>query len=344
MQNIITDGQFKEEYDALISKLKTKAFNDSCVIFVYNSLGSIDVNDLHISECVYDDEVALIQDSLHLSLNLKLYLVDGEENFIKLCPQLRKDFSHVYVYSMAQNVPSTGRRCLIPLLCEYYGFTNISSDARSSFLGGDKMIMHTILDRVVPQPERIFLSNLNVKVIKKFMRVHDTVMMKPICESASIGVAKLGIKDDIIESVTSALGKYKNIMLEEFLLGDEVECTVLPWQGRLYVAAPIKIIKSSDYLDYKTVQNDNYDFEFYISNTSELVRQLSLRAYHELGFNSIARFDFIVQQNQPFLFDITPNPTISACSSANVSTRFLGDERAIYRALLLDKLFVPAFN
>ena len=344
MKNILTDEQFKEEYDALVSQLKQKKFNNSCVVFVYNSLDSIDASDLHISECIYDDELALIKDSLHLSPDFKLYLVDGEDKFINLCPNLRKNFNQIYVYSMAQNLPSIGRRCLIPLLCEYYSFTNISSDARSSFLGGDKMIMHAILNSVVPQPKRVFLSKPNINAIKEFMRKHEAVMLKPICESASIGVSNLFIKDDVVDAVICAINKYKRIMLEEFILGDEVECTVLPWQGSLYVAKPIKIIKSSDYLDYKTVQNDNYDFEFYMSNAAELVRQLALRAYRTLGFNSIARFDFIVKQSQPFLFDITPNPTISACSSANISTRFLEDERAIYRALLLDKLFVPAFN
>ncbi len=54
----------------------------SCIIFVYNSISNYSANDLHISECVYEDEIALIKDSFHAFPNLKLLTYESEELFL----------------------------------------------------------------------------------------------------------------------------------------------------------------------------------------------------------------------------------------------------------------------
>ena len=336
--------QFLDIFNNIYS-VKYEAKN-CCMVFVYNSVALIGSDDLHVSECVYEDEIKQIEDAFQFVPHLSLFSFDSEDQFIKHAPKLKSKYERVFVYSMAQNVFGVGRRCLIPLLCEYYGFINISSDSRSSFLGGDKKLMSDILTANLLLPSRLFLPAADINAVKSFREKHKELILKPNSESASIGVCKIH-KDmsdgDLIKLTQTSLETYRNIFLEEYIYGDEVECTVLPWKNRLFVADPVRIIKNTEYLDYKTVATDAYGFEIYDSDGAETVKEQALKAYNLLGFNSIARFDFIVRDGKAYLFDITPNPTISYCSSANKAVEFINDDdRTIYLLLLFNKLFVPS--
>ena len=150
---------FQEKFDYILAH--KEILESSSLVFVYKSIEKHSTNDLHISECVYDDEIALIKDSFNSFPNLKFIAYDDEELFLKAAPRLKKSYKNVFVYSMAQNLTGTGRRCLVPLLCEYYGFINISSNSRSSFFGGDKQLMFTMLDNQIEMPKRIFLESLD---------------------------------------------------------------------------------------------------------------------------------------------------------------------------------------
>lgn len=328
----------------------SELWDGCCMIFVYNSVTNCQSGDLHISECVYDDEVALIEDAFHAFHKLPFLKFDDEETFISQAPLLRKQYENIYVYSMAQNLEGVGRRALIPLICEYYGFINIASDARSSILGGDKELMHTLLAKFVPQPDRIFLTTLKQEEIVQFFIRHPICLIKPNSESASIGIQRIELHSDAdinsaMEFIKEKLKLYKKIILEEFIVGQEIECTVIPWGNGIYISDPVEIIKSTEYLDYDTVLADRYGFKIFESCLSGKIRSLSDTAYRALRFNSIARFDFMVRGSEVFLFDITPNPTISECSSASTAVDYIAhDPRIIYEILLLKELFIPSLD
>lgn len=348
--NTVTKEIFKETYKRKYNTVfaHKKLLNSSCVIFVYNSTKSTAIDTLHKSECVFDDEVALIEDSFHAFPNLKLISYNDEQSFLDAALALKQHYKNVYVYSMAQNITGVGRRCLIPLVCEYYGFINISSNSRSSFLGGDKKLMFSLLNGKIKMPNRIFLDKIDKEAIIYIRKKSKDLILKPNSESASIGIEKIDneLPDSyVFDMVESSLSTYGTIILEEFIDGDEVECTVLPWQDGIYIGEPVKIIKDTDYLDYNTVASDSYGFEIYNNPSAEEIKRQTETAYSLLDFDSLARIDFIVKGGTAYLFDITPNPTISACSSANTAMHLIkDDDRAIYIALLLQKLLIPTLD
>lgn len=349
MKNL-TKEEFKRTFETKYNYAlgNQKLFEGSCVAFVYNSLKSSSIDALHKSECVYADEVALIENSFHSFPDLKVIICDGEKTFLDNAPTLKESYKNIYVYSMAQNINGVGRRCLVPLVCEYYGFINISSNSRSSFLGGDKKLMFTLLRKKVNMPKRIFLDKLDKEAIIHIIKVSNNLILKPNSESASIGIEKIrkDMPDAFVFSlIERALTTYGTIMLEEFIDGDEVECTILPWQDGQYICEPVKILKDTDFLDYATVASDSYGFELYDSSYANDIKRQAGIAYSLLGFDSIARFDFMVKNGETYLFDITPNPTISSCSSANTAMHLIkDDDRAIYIALLLQKLLIPTLD
>lgn len=347
---IIYNDKLKTEYFSKYNFFKSHVldFSDSCIVFVYNSIEKSKDGDLHISECVYNTELGLIKDAFHAIQGLKLFTFDSEDKFIIQASTLQKNYNKVYVYSMAQNLNGIGRRCLIPLLCEYYNFINLSSNSYSSFLGGNKHLMHKLLAPYINLPKRLFLTYVDQKQIEGFLKEHSNCLLKPNSESASIGIKRIIYNqniDEIMNIIQDSISKYTEVILEEYIEGDEVECTIFPWNGDLFAAPPVKIKKTVEFLDYKTVKTDNYDFELYKTSKEDFIKEKALKAYSLLKFDSIARFDFIVNDKSSYLFDITPNPTISKCSSANLSVKFIDeDDRTIYLILLLNKLLIPALN
>ena len=348
--NIISDEKMKRQFNAAKQAIKAKSdeFINDCVVFVYNSLENKSVDDIHRSECVYDAEIKLIKDAFYSVRGLNVILIDGEDAFVSRAAELKTKYNNVYVYSMAQNLFGVGRRCLVPILCEYYGFTNVSSNSRSSFLGGDKKLMHQLLVGSISLPQRLFLSKANMDDACGFIRQFDSALIKPNSESASIGIQKISgdtSDDELNRIISRAIAEYQSVFVEEFIQGDEVECTVIPWHDKIYVSTPIRILKQGDYLDYVTVANDQYNFEIYSNNISDTIKAQALKAYSLLEFDSIARFDFMISDGKTYLFDITPNPTVSSCSSANTAMKLIDDsDRTVYQMLLFQKLFVSTLN
>ena len=332
---------FLKEYNNL---QKNNSFlKSSCILFVYNSTEKISRNDPHFSECVFADEIDLIRDAFNAFPSLSVNLIDSEELFIQKACYFKENYSQVYVYSMAQNIDGVGRRCLIPLICEFFGFINISSNSRSSFLGGDKNLMNDIIKNEIKQPNRLFITTINEREIEKFFSIHPLALLKPNSESASIGISKLEVRNreqmnNALIIIKNTLSIYGKVFLEEFITGKEVECTVIPWMYGNYIAEPVEIIKSSDFLDYNTVLNNQYGFKSYSATNASNIQSFARSAYELLKFDSIARFDFIVNGNSCYLFDITPNPTISQYSSANHAVKYIAkDARTIYQILFLNK-------
>lgn len=323
----------------------TNNTSNCSLVFVFNNINDPAIDNDHKSECVYPDEIEQIADSFRRIENLEITLCPSEQIFIDKIEGFLSSNKEIYVYSMAQNIENEGRRCLVPLLCQYYGFTNISGTFKDSFLSGNKQLMTELLTKsCILMPQKYFFSKKNrenwVILLKKFSP--EKVIIKPNCESASIGVIviTLGLTnyDRVITYIEKELIKYDTLIVEQFIDGVEIECTVIKEDDKFLVLPVVEIIKdkSIEYLDYETVKNNLYDYKLY-NHFTESISMLSSNAFTLLGFNRIGRFDYIITgKSEIFLFDITANPTISEYSSTNFACESYyseTDSSLIYRLL-----------
>jgi len=316
-------------------------YNKNCsLIFVYNHIDDTSIDNIHKSECVYPEEINQITESFRQIPFIEIIPCESEQTFIDLIPSLKKSCREIYVYSMAQNVEREGRRCLIPLLCDYYAFTNISGSFKDSFISGNKKLMFNLLrDSRIETPSKIYVTKENIDSFCSDVFLNKRVIIKPFCESASIGIDVLEIRPNNVESFKKLLRKkidqYRIIIIEEFVIGDEVECTVIKSQNEYIKLPVIKIEKSTEFLDYDTVKLNLYNYSIYKYKIEEIQR-ISKLIFDTLDFDVIGRFDFIIDQNKNILlFDITANPTISEYSSTNCAcvNFFSGDSSTIYKLL-----------
>ena len=313
-------------------------------IFVYNGMDSY-CDDPHLEECFDDSEVHEILDSVN-DLFKETKAFSSEEKFIKWCTREKNENYPVFVYSMAQYVPGFGRRTLIPAICEYYGFININADAYMSAIGCNKSTMYTLLtntnfSHILPKTH--FINSINELEADTFLRdVEKTYVVKPINESCCIDVTILSEQPYISrkEIAKKLLTKYGHFMIQEYIDGDEVGITVIFHNGLFYTLTPMQIIFFSQkkYLTHEDSYYNNYKLKERIVDNQILnkCREIS----QELGFKCTTRLDFRITDDDFFLFDISPNPTINGYVSSNLAAQAtLGcDRRGIFRFMIYEKL------
>ena len=178
-------------------------------------------------------------------------------------------------------------------------------------------------------------------------------ILKPVDESASIGVEKLEMNS--VNELRTYLKVYEKqfhyFCLQEYIEGEEVEVPLLYILDDYYCPGVCKIeyLDNKDYLDYDSVGLDLYRFSEYSQETTSIIKS-AVTAANQLRFDTISRIDFRIKQIIPYLIDIGANPTISTHSSTNyLFERNLGSKSSVYhllviRALIKEGLFKPPFD
>lgn len=346
----IFDIQLKNWYKEFMNTCKL--CREYAIVFVYNDTAESD--ELHVTECVFPAELNMILTSFR-QIALCVYSFNSERQFIDNIPKLKEKHKHILVYNMAQNIKGVGRRALIPLICRYSNLINIGSDEQSSFLSGNKKIMYDLLkhNHNIRFPKTHYINHNNIDKIINIIP-DGTYILKPIDESASIGVKVIEINSLIRKTLNDELVQYNKsfsqFMLQEYIDGQEVEVPIINFGDNFYCPGAGEIVfdNKDNFLDYDTVGIDAYSFNIY-SDVEDTLINTSAKVANILQFDAISRIDFRIKNGVPYIIDIGANPTISTHSTTNyLFTNVFGQTSSIYhiltmRALMNEGLFKPSF-
>ncbi len=189
-------------------------------------------------------------------------------------------------------------------LMQLAGIPYVGCDCLSSAVCMDKTLTNTVADHAgIPQAKWLGVTqyeySLNEdKVLDKAEEyLGYPVFVKPANAGSSVGVTKVSSRDNFKEAMETAFKEDKKLVLEEGIVGQEVECAVMgndePVAGQVGEIVPA---------------NEIYDFEAkYISDASKLfiparlsdemlekVKTAACNAYKALGCSGLARVDFFV--------------------------------------------------
>lgn len=327
------------------------------VVFVYNSSSKIR-DKIHASECIYPEEKNMIISSFRKCAKF-VYAFDGEDTFLKEIPRLKQKHLHILVYSMAQDINGIGRRCMIPLACDYYNLINIGAGFMESVYGGNKYLMYHQLKDVpgLSFPATYYI--LHTEDIDYYTSAGLTGkwLLKPNDESASIGLEVLDLDQYNKESFRIHLLEYRKgfpiFCLQEYIEGEEVAVPLLWLSGQYYCPGISKVVFQTEkhYLDYETVALGLCSYEEYQGEMKEQLIQSSLLVAKILGYKAISRVDFRLRDGVGYIEDIGPNPTISEANGVNELFRLRLNapsscvyELLLYSALVHNDLLKPPFH
>ena len=166
-----------------------------------------------------------------------------------------------------------------------------------------------------------------IKTIEKKLKF--PVVIKPINEGSSVNVFICTKKN--ISKILNTMKVYKEIMIEEFIGGREIQVAIM---GNKKLGA-IELKPKRKFYDYEAKYNTNAKTEHIIpvdlpKNKLKEVMDLSLKAHKIIGCRGVTRSDFKFYKNKFYLLEINTQPGMTKLS--------LVPEIAKYRGISFIKL------
>ena len=140
------------------------------------------------------------------------------------------------------------------------------------------------------------------------------VFIKPTNGGSSVATFKIYDKEKVQEAVEEGLKWDTEVMIEEFIDGNEITCPV--FDNKLF---PIIAIKpKSDFFDYTQKYSDNGADEVLVELEEDLykeVKEMALKTYKALKCEVYSRIDMIVnKEGTPYILEVNTLPGMTAAS------------------------------
>ncbi len=141
--------------------------------------------------------------------------------------------------------------------------------------------------------------------------------VKPNQSGSSYGVSKVTSPTELKPAILEAFKHDKQVLIESFLDGREVTCGVHNFDGTLTTMPITEIISENDFFDF-AAKYEGKSREITPADLSPdvalKVQETAKKVFQLLGFNGVARVDFIVQNGIPFVIEPNTVPGLSAQS------------------------------
>ncbi|CAN5144645.1 D-alanine--D-alanine ligase [soil metagenome] len=228
------------------------------------------------------------------------------------------------------------------------------SDVLASAIAMDKVLSKRMFEsNGLPTPAWRALSKADADR-ESLMGLPDALglplIVKPPHEGSTIGITKVAGYSQVGEAFELAARYDDQVLVEQFIEGDELTCAVLVRNGRAEALPVIRIV----------APDGNYDYEHkYLSNqtqylcpaglddaTEHKVRELAVRAFDALGCAGWGRVDFMLARRGPdtgvpFLLEINTSPGMTDHSLVPMAARATGLE---YADLVVEILSTAALH
>ena len=203
-------------------------------------------------------------------------------------------------------IPYVGCGVLSSALCMDKGFAHIVLTAA----GIPKVKLHTIYageERDLALLERQLAQSLGYPMF-----------VKPANSGSSVGVSKVSAPNDLEAALSLAFIHDRKVIVEEAVLGQEVECSVIG-SDRPVASEVLGEIVPADFYDYQSKYQDD-SAQLIVpakvdEKTAAKIRELALKAYKAMECKGFARIDFFVRKDgQVILNEINTIPGFTQIS------------------------------
>ena len=140
------------------------------------------------------------------------------------------------------------------------------------------------------------------------------VFIKPTNGGSSVATFKIYDKEKVQEAVEEGLKWDTEVMIEEFIDGNEITCPV--FDNKLFPVIAIK--PKSDFFVYTQKYSDNGADEVLVELEEDLykeVKEMALKTYKALKCEVYSRIDMIVnKEGTPYILEVNTLPGMTAAS------------------------------
>ena len=223
------------------------------------------------------------------------------------------------------------------------GIPFVGCDMLASACCMDKAVTNSLADNAgIPQAKWRAFKRSEYAVNKEEMLAEAAeylgfpIFVKPANAGSSVGVSKASDSEELPAAIEKAFREDEKIVLEEAVVGAEVECAVLGNDNP--IASTVgEIVSCKEFYDYEAK---------YVNPASELhiparlsqekideVRAAAVKAYQTLGCSGLARVDFFVRESDGKVMLNEPN-TIPGFTSISMYPKLFAASGIPYSELI----------
>jgi len=250
----------------------------------------------------------------------KVFQVDAKDDFSKKIKILKPNFIFNALHG------KFGEDGFVQQILENLKIPYTHSGVVSSKIAMDKILSKFIFKKYKILTPKYFVLNeeskLNVKHEIKKNKLKFPLVFKPTNEGSSIGVS-ICKKYDQLMKIIRRNKKYKDVMIEQYIPGQEIQVAVM---GKRPLGA-IELRPKRKFYDYKAKYSKSAKTEHIMPASISKkkyteVLKIAKKAHQKIGCRGITRSDFRFYKNKFYLLEINTQPGMTALSLVPEIARF----------------------
>lgn len=200
-------------------------------------------------------------------------------------------------------------------LCDLAGVPYVGSGVRAGALAMDKWATKLVAEAVGVRTARATLLTRSSAA-----GVHWTgpVVVKPVAAGSSHGVTLVAREDDLAPALAVALTLDDRVLVEEVVVGREIDVAVLAGvDGERVVGPPLEIVVGTGLFDTERKYDGSADFRI-PADVSDVegkeLAEAAVAVFDALGCRGVARVDFFLTTDGLVLNEVNTMPGMTAQS------------------------------
>lgn len=155
-------------------------------------------------------------------------------------------------------------------------------------------------------------------VLEKIADLQYPMMIKPVCEGSSIGMAKVHNEDELKTAFEESIKIGQDIMIEEFLVGTDLTVGVLQDGENTFATEILQMHVEGGWYDYKAKYTKGMT-EFILparisDEETKQIKQMAIDAFNALGCKGVSRIDFLLSDGIPYILEVNTSPGMTDLS------------------------------
>lgn len=201
-----------------------------------------------------------------------------------------------------------------------------------------------------------YLKGFGVNVAgSMLLRKHDIVssteviqqlglpcFIKPNDGGSSFGVTKVKTKEEILPAIAHAFDHGTEVVMESFVKGIEISCGIVSLKGKITVFPITEIVPATEFFDFAAKyegKSEEITPARIPDAVKEKVQSTTQLVYEKLGLRGLARIDYIIQDDVPYLIEVNTIPGMSEQSIIPQQARCLGWDLKFLITGVADEMF-----
>lgn len=178
-------------------------------------------------------------------------------------------------------------------------------------------------------------------------KVSYPLMVKPVCEGSSIGMAKVTNNAELEVALKDAFSYNSSVMLEEYIVGESMTVGVLDANGKTFATPILGFRTKTEWYDFEAKYTEGMT-EFILpaqisAEMTEEIQEIAVQSHKAVGATGMSRVDFLLDKetNIPYVLEINTIPGMTDLSDLPAQSKEMGIDYDNLVKIILNSALLP---